>query len=120
MDKHTHTHMQLQCRFNSLRCFVSHDIYDCIYFGSIGVEHSSTACGNVCKIGFLMEIAGMFITLVVSLTDTIQATEERIDTEKLQTHNRKLLENILPKHMAEYFLTKQRSNDVSYSFESVK
>uniref|UniRef100_A0A914W0K9 adenylate cyclase n=1 Tax=Plectus sambesii TaxID=2011161 RepID=A0A914W0K9_9BILA len=40
----------------------------------------------------------------------LQATEERIDTEKLQTHNRKLLENILPVHVADYFLREGERN----------
>ena len=42
----------------------------------------------------------------------LQATEERIETEKLQQHNRQLLENVLPRHMTEYFLTANRSEEV--------
>ncbi len=44
----------------------------------------------------------------------IQAIEERIDTEKLQLHNRKLLENILPVHVAEYFLRTEHNQSDLY------
>jgi len=38
--------------------------------------------------------------------------EEKVDTERLQAHNRKLLENILPVHVADYFLKADRKNEV--------
>jgi len=44
----------------------------------------------------------------------LQAMEEKVDTERLQHHNRKLLENILPVHVADYFLKAERKNDDLY------
>lgn len=42
----------------------------------------------------------------------LQAMEEKEDMEHLQAYNRKLLANILPAHVAEYFLTADRKNEV--------
>lgn len=42
----------------------------------------------------------------------LQALEEKEDMEHLQAYNRKLLANILPAHVAEYFLTADRKNEV--------
>lgn len=41
-----------------------------------------------------------------------EAMEEKVDTERLQAHNRKLLENILPVHVAEYFLKSNQRDKV--------
>uniref|UniRef100_A0A915JN81 adenylate cyclase n=1 Tax=Romanomermis culicivorax TaxID=13658 RepID=A0A915JN81_ROMCU len=41
--------------------------------------------------------------------------EEKVDTERLQAHNRKLLENILPVHVADYFLKADRKNEELYN-----
>ena len=42
----------------------------------------------------------------------LQATEEKEDMEHLQAYNRKLLANILPVHVAEYFLRRDKNIDV--------
>ncbi|UYV66152.1 ADCY5 [Cordylochernes scorpioides] len=42
------------------------------------------------------------------------AREEEQDMAHLQAYNRKLLANILPAHVADYFLTADRRNEVSY------
>ena len=39
--------------------------------------------------------------------------EEKEDMEHLQAYNRKLLENILPVHVAEHFLSRDKNIDVS-------
>ncbi|XP_042905332.1 adenylate cyclase type 5 isoform X2 [Parasteatoda tepidariorum] len=44
----------------------------------------------------------------------LQALEEKEDMEHLQAYNRKLLANILPAHVAEYFLTGDRKNEDLY------
>ncbi|KAF8770565.1 adenylate cyclase type 5-like [Argiope bruennichi] len=44
----------------------------------------------------------------------LQALEEKEDMEHLQAYNRKLLANILPAHVAEYFLTADRKNEDLY------
>lgn len=41
--------------------------------------------------------------------------EEKEDMEHLQAYNRKLLENILPVHVAEHFLSRDKNIDVSSS-----
>uniref|UniRef100_T1GQ46 Uncharacterized protein n=1 Tax=Megaselia scalaris TaxID=36166 RepID=T1GQ46_MEGSC len=41
----------------------------------------------------------------------LQATEEKEDMEHLQAYNRKLLENILPVHVAEHFLSRDKNID---------
>lgn len=43
----------------------------------------------------------------------LQATEEKEDMEHLQAYNRKLLANILPVHVAEHFLSRDKNIDVS-------
>lgn len=42
-----------------------------------------------------------------------QPAEEKEDMEHLQAYNRKLLENILPVHVAEHFLSRDKNIDVS-------
>lgn len=42
----------------------------------------------------------------------LQATEEKEDMEHLQAYNRKLLANILPVHVAEHFLNREKNIDV--------
>lgn len=44
----------------------------------------------------------------------LQATEEKEDMEHLQAYNRKLLENILPVHVAEHFLSRDKNIDELY------
>lgn len=44
----------------------------------------------------------------------LQATEEKDDMEHLQAYNRKLLANILPVHVAEHFLSREKNIDVSF------
>nr|NP_001097622.2 uncharacterized protein Dmel_CG43373, isoform C [Drosophila melanogaster]ABW08553.2 uncharacterized protein Dmel_CG43373, isoform C [Drosophila melanogaster] len=44
----------------------------------------------------------------------LQATEEKEDMEHLQAYNRKLLENILPVHVAEHFLSREKHLDDLY------
>ncbi|XP_061396880.1 adenylate cyclase type 5, partial [Musca vetustissima] len=44
----------------------------------------------------------------------LQATEEKEDMEHLQAYNRKLLENILPVHVAEHFLSREKNIDDLY------
>lgn len=44
----------------------------------------------------------------------LQATEEKEDMEHLQAYNRKLLENILPVHVAEHFLSRDKNVDELY------
>nr|XP_036228094.1 uncharacterized protein LOC106620232 [Bactrocera oleae] len=44
----------------------------------------------------------------------LQATEEKEDMEHLQAYNRKLLENILPVHVAEHFLSRDKNIDDLY------
>ncbi|XP_030380284.1 adenylate cyclase type 6 [Scaptodrosophila lebanonensis] len=44
----------------------------------------------------------------------LQATEEKEDMEHLQAYNRKLLENILPVHVAEHFLSREKHIDDLY------
>ncbi|KAJ6635698.1 Adenylate cyclase type 5, partial [Pseudolycoriella hygida] len=44
----------------------------------------------------------------------LQATEEKEDMEHLQAYNRKLLENILPVHVAEHFLSREKNIDELY------
>lgn len=39
--------------------------------------------------------------------------EEKEDMEHLEAYNRKLLDNILPAHVAEHFLSSDKNNDVS-------
>lgn len=43
-------------------------------------------------------------------------SEEKEDMEHLQAYNRKLLENILPVHVAEHFLSRDKNIDVSFYF----
>nr|XP_039261121.1 adenylate cyclase type 6-like isoform X1 [Styela clava] len=43
-----------------------------------------------------------------------QAAEEREDTRRFQAYNHKLLHNILPMDVAQYFLEKERSNEELY------
>lgn len=43
----------------------------------------------------------------------LQATEEKTEIENLQAYNRKLLENILPTHVAQHFLSMDRNNEVN-------
>lgn len=45
----------------------------------------------------------------------LQATEEKEDMEHLQAYNRKLLANILPVHVAEHFLSRDKNIDVSFA-----
>ncbi|GFW75322.1 adenylate cyclase type 6 [Trichonephila clavipes] len=45
----------------------------------------------------------------------LQALDEKEDMEHLQAYNRKLLANILPAHVAEYFLTADRKNEVEFA-----
>lgn len=45
----------------------------------------------------------------------LQATEEKEDMEHLQAYNRKLLANILPVHVAEHFLSRDKNIDVRTS-----
>jgi hypothetical protein len=42
----------------------------------------------------------------------LQATEEKEDMEHLQAYNRKLLANILPVHVADHFLRRDKNIDV--------
>lgn len=44
----------------------------------------------------------------------LQATEEKEDMEHLQAYNRKLLANILPVHVAEHFLSRDKNIDVIF------
>ncbi|GJQ87069.1 hypothetical protein Trydic_g6828 [Trypoxylus dichotomus] len=44
----------------------------------------------------------------------LQATEEKEDMEHLEAYNRKLLDNILPAHVAEHFLSSDKNNDDLY------
>ncbi|GAB0092923.1 Adenylate cyclase [Sergentomyia squamirostris] len=44
----------------------------------------------------------------------LQATEEKEDMEHLQAYNRKLLANILPVHVAEHFLSRDKNIDELY------
>ncbi|KAK9870661.1 hypothetical protein WA026_008222 [Henosepilachna vigintioctopunctata] len=44
----------------------------------------------------------------------LQATEEKEDMEHLEAYNRKLLDNILPVHVAEHFLNSEKNNDELY------
>ncbi|CAM1322003.1 ADCY5 (predicted) [Pycnogonum litorale] len=44
----------------------------------------------------------------------LQATEEKEEIENLQAYNRRLLENILPVHVAEHFLSMDRNNEDLY------
>lgn len=50
----------------------------------------------------------------------LQATEEKEDMEHLQAYNRKLLANILPVHVAEHFLSRDKNIDVSWACEFVE
>ena len=54
-----------------------------------------------------------------SYTDTIipifLLSEEKEEMEHLQAYNKKLLSNILPVHVAEYFMSGDKNNDVSSS-----
>ena len=45
----------------------------------------------------------------------LQATEEKEEMEHLQAYNKKLLSNILPSHVADYFMSGDKNNDVSSS-----
>lgn len=42
----------------------------------------------------------------------LQATEEKEDMEHLQAYNRKLLANILPVHVADHFLRREKNIEV--------
>jgi len=44
----------------------------------------------------------------------LQATEEKEEMEHLQAYNKKLLSNILPVHVAEYFMSGDKNNDELY------
>merc|ERR1719411_665498 len=44
----------------------------------------------------------------------LQATEEKEEMEHLQAYNKKLLSNILPVHVAEYFMSGDKNNDDLY------
>lgn len=58
----------------------------------------------------------LFPSLSVCLTLAwllFSSTEEKEDMEHLQAYNRKLLENILPVHVAEHFLSREKHLDVS-------
>ena len=45
----------------------------------------------------------------------VLSAEEKEDMEHLEAYNRKLLDNILPAHVAEHFLNSDKNNDVSTS-----
>jgi class 3 adenylate cyclase len=48
------------------------------------------------------------------LKNEVQAEDEKTDTEKRQGQNRALLENVLPRHVADYFLDHQATNSELY------
>lgn len=54
----------------------------------------------------------MEITRRLDFIWKLQATEEKTETEHLQAYNRKLLANILPVHVADYFLSRDKNIDV--------
>lgn len=49
----------------------------------------------------------------------LQATEEKEEMEHLQAYNKKLLSNILPVHVAEFFMSGDKNNDVSPALYSI-
>ncbi|XP_077301910.1 adenylate cyclase type 6 [Arctopsyche grandis] len=70
-------------------------------------------------------ILSLFIALVMHSQQTetshrldfiwkLQAEEEKIEMEHLETYNRKLLGNILPAHVAKHFLNNDKNNDELY------
>lgn len=62
----------------------------------------------------LANILSFSLPLYVSLAWLLfSSTEEKEDMEHLQAYNRKLLENILPVHVAEHFLSREKHLDVS-------
>ena len=45
--------------------------------------------------------------------DKLQAQKELSDMEELQENNQHLIQNILPDHVAKYFLKAERRNEVN-------
>lgn len=63
-------------------------------------------------LGQLINTQQMEITRRLDFIWKLQATEEKTETEHLQAYNRKLLANILPVHVADYFLSRDKNIDV--------
>uniref|UniRef100_A0A336KM60 adenylate cyclase n=1 Tax=Culicoides sonorensis TaxID=179676 RepID=A0A336KM60_CULSO len=64
-------------------------------------------------LGQLINTQQMEITRRLDFIWKLQATEEKTETEHLQAYNRKLLANILPVHVADYFLSRDKNIDAT-------
>ena len=53
------------------------------------------------------------VTAKFSQVSRFRLTEEKEEMEHLQAYNKKLLSNILPVHVAEFFMSGDKNNDVS-------
>lgn len=56
--------------------------------------------------------ASLNVESKIEFKTCFSTTEEKEDMEHLQAYNRKLLENILPVHVAEHFLSRDKNIDV--------
>ncbi|XP_022913545.2 adenylate cyclase type 5 isoform X1 [Onthophagus taurus] len=81
---------------------------------TITIQYLST----VMSIGFLVALIlhgqQTEATYRLDFVWKLQATEEKEDMEHLEAYNRKLLDNILPAHVAEHFLNSDKNNDDLY------
>ncbi|KAG5668068.1 hypothetical protein PVAND_016024 [Polypedilum vanderplanki] len=65
-------------------------------------------------VGQIMHSRQTEITRRLDFMWKLQATEEKEDMENLQAYNRKLLANILPVHVADHFLRRDKNMDEIY------
>ena len=57
--------------------------------------------------------AGTHMLQCYSQVSRLLLSEEKEEMEHLQAYNKKLLSNILPVHVAEFFMSGDKNNDVS-------
>lgn len=71
---------------------------------------------GICMLAFFLTLTAhcrqMEATTRLDFLWKLQATEEKEDIEHLQNYNRKLLANILPAHVADYFMSGDRGGEL--------
>ncbi|XP_063696601.1 adenylate cyclase type 5-like isoform X2 [Culicoides brevitarsis] len=89
--------------------------YSCELWHSLTTRfHIDIVFVIVFLLGQLINTQQMEITRRLDFIWKLQATEEKTETEHLQAYNRKLLANILPVHVADYFLSRDKNIDEIY------
>ena len=63
----------------------------------------------------IITIIIFILIFTITIILTFLLSEEKEEMEHLQAYNKKLLSNILPVHVAEYFMSGDKNNDVSSS-----